>query len=162
MEIGGDDVALVISCQHREDVVRLRIVRPRFDDLRKRGLGLLHLGERRVQRADDEPRRVVVGIPAEVILGVLDGRSITTASHAYFEEKRQDVLRGRPLIEGRREVLLGARQVADRRERPAAFREVLLRMLGAQALQILLGLFCRRVRAAARSEREWKQQERER
>ena len=162
MAVRSDDVVLVVAREDGEHVVRLRVVGSRFDDLFELALGFLLFAERRVERPDDEARPLIVRIPTQVILRMLDGGAITSTSHADVQEERKDLFRIRALVERGGEVLLGARQIADRREGLASLGEVFLRVLGPQALEILLGLLCGRVRAALQRKTNGKRTDRER
>lgn len=83
-----------------------------------------------VERRHHEAEVIVVRVPAQVRLGVVDGGAVASLLGAGVHEQRERHVRLGPAIERRGEVLLGADMVAHGGERAPAREQLRGRPLG--------------------------------
>jgi hypothetical protein len=117
MRVGGGVVAEIVTQEPAEREVGTRVSRVFRDDALELATRCFRLAEPGVERREHEANALVARSNAQVLLGVLDRGAVAPVAHAHFEQEWHDSLFSCSRRSRRLEVLLGAGEIADARER---------------------------------------------
>src|SRR5262249_50562768 len=114
--VGAVVAGELIAQQDGQRVVRFGVVRS-FGQQPLQLLARAHgVAGRGIERAEQVTELVIFGVAAQVIFRVLGGGAVTLVADAHLDQQREQLCLVRALGARRRQVLLGARVVADRGE----------------------------------------------